>query len=476
MKILTAKKALVVAVASLVAGGAFAAFPGVNLDSPGTPPTYASELDYSSGISNGANQLDLETKLGFGVSASQNRYIRLELTNAKFAAAFDPTLVSSVDGLANVVVSQGGAAGQNYVILQITSGGAGNSETDTVFLGLPAAGITIDSTASNVTVSYQLHETAVSAVAGATGSSLLYKNSGVAIVKFAKALSASFTKNSSYADVAAVPAFSQFDSATPWVASLGTVTFGIADVLNAAGGNVAKTDLVDTAADKNVLTVGGSSADFSSTIQMYLSSAADCSLVDVVGSVAGDFKSAAFDVASAIPLNTGASPSTWTVCYQVAAAAPTNPEIAVQQTNAAIDYTEAATALAVPDVSGTAFGEFLHNGTELQGPWFTTNANYVSRFVLTSQYTQDADYKATLITEDGNTCTTPGSAATGTLKAGKQLIVSAADICAGFSANTRAAVVFTVSAPNDTIQGVYNVVNPTTGSISVSSLLRRGTN
>ncbi|GAA5180636.1 hypothetical protein GCM10025771_25620 [Niveibacterium umoris] len=474
MKIKTAKKVLVAAVASLVAGGAFAV---VNLDAPGTPPTYASELDYSAGIANTGN-LDLTTKLGFGVSAGQNRYIRLELTNAKFAAPFDTTLVSvAPNTFDNVVVSQGGAVGQNYVILQVTSNTPnGTAETDVVSLGLPAAGITIDSTASNVTVSYQLHETAVSAVAGASGAALLYKNSGVAIVKFAKALSATFTKNTSYADVAATPAFSQFETGTGAInattTSLGTVSFAIADVLNAAGGNVALIDLVSAGAGDNLLTIAGTNADFSSAASMALDPAGTCAGGGVGGSIAGDFKSATFDVFGVMPANNAASPATATVCY----VANTTDPIAIQQTTAAINYTEAGTATAVADVSATAFGEILHNGTELQGPWFTTNANYVSRFVLTSQYTQDADYKATLITEDGNTCTTPGSAATGTLKAGKQLIVSAADICAGFSANTRAAVVFTVSAPNNTIQGVYNVVNPTTGSISVSSLLRRGTN
>jgi len=44
------------------------------------------------------------------------------------------------------------------------------------------------------------------------------------------------------------------------------------------------------------------------------------------------------------------------------------------------------------------------------------------------------------------------------------------------SGGTRAAVIFDVAGPNQTIQGAYNVVNATTGSITVSPMIRPGTN
>lgn len=116
------------------------------------------------------------------------------------------------------------------------------------------------------------------------------------------------------------------------------------------------------------------------------------------------------------------------------------------------------------------------NGTLLQSPWFSTAAGYTSRFVLTNTGTNAATYTAVVKTETGNTCTT-GSGAAGTIPANGQLVVDASTICTAFSgANKRGAAVFTVNAPSANIQGAYNIVNATTGSVSVSNMMRPGTN
>lgn len=114
------------------------------------------------------------------------------------------------------------------------------------------------------------------------------------------------------------------------------------------------------------------------------------------------------------------------------------------------------------------------NGTVLHSPWFSTAAGYISRFVLTNTGPNPVTYQTTCYAETGNT-PTAGAAATGTIPATGQLVVNATDVCT-FSGNTRGAIDFTIAAPNNVVQGAYNIVNATTGSISVSNMMRPGTN
>lgn len=114
------------------------------------------------------------------------------------------------------------------------------------------------------------------------------------------------------------------------------------------------------------------------------------------------------------------------------------------------------------------------NGTVLQSPWFSTAAGYISRFILTNTGTTAASYSTTCQAESGNTATV-GASATGSIGAGKQLVLTATDVCT-FSGNTRGTAIFTVNAPTANVQGAYNIVNATTGSISVSNMMRPGTN
>lgn len=108
--------------------------------------------------------------------------------------------------------------------------------------------------------------------------------------------------------------------------------------------------------------------------------------------------------------------------------------------------------------------------TILQAPWFSTSPGYISRFVFANTGAVDAPYTVTLIAEDGNIPTL--GAATGLIPAGKQLAVDAGSIVSGFTTSSRAAAIFNIQAPSSKISGTYQIVNPTTGSISNTSLTR----
>lgn len=121
-----------------------------------------------------------------------------------------------------------------------------------------------------------------------------------------------------------------------------------------------------------------------------------------------------------------------------------------------------------------SFWTWTSNGVSLQSPWFSTAAGYISRFVLTNTGTTGATYSSQCLAETGNTATL-GTASTGSIPPGGQLVLNATDVCT-FSGASRGAILITVNAPTANIQGAYNIVNPTTGSITVSNMMRPGTN
>lgn len=124
-----ALKATVAATALLASGLSMAA---VDLDAATGVANFAKELVNVSGTAasftlGGSAVLDVDHKIGFGVSTSQNRYLRYTLTNATFAntvgvsdLSFNTTPVAPATTAISVV--QGGGAGDNFVIFQVTPG------------------------------------------------------------------------------------------------------------------------------------------------------------------------------------------------------------------------------------------------------------------------------------------------------------------------------------------------------------------
>jgi opacity protein-like surface antigen len=87
----------------------------VNLDTGVGLTTYASELITNGTTSLNGAVLDVTHVLGFGVSDTQTRYVRYDLTNGVFASSVVPADLG-IPGA--VTVAQGGGAGQNFVIFQ----------------------------------------------------------------------------------------------------------------------------------------------------------------------------------------------------------------------------------------------------------------------------------------------------------------------------------------------------------------------
>lgn len=164
-------KASVMGVALACSGMAQA----INLDTPELPRTYASELLGCSTIIDDA-YLNPTHKMGFGVSNGDHRYLRYDLFNATFERKIVGDDLAIVDGggtlTENTAVVQGGQAGDDYVIFEITAlNPDGNKILATQLVNFNFAGCGLDSTGGldvddrtkPVSIAYALYENALDA-------------------------------------------------------------------------------------------------------------------------------------------------------------------------------------------------------------------------------------------------------------------------------------------------------------------------
>jgi hypothetical protein len=78
--------------------------------------------------------------------------------------------------------------------------------------------------------------------------------------------------------------------------------------------------------------------------------------------------------------------------------------------------------------------------------------------------------------ETGVTFTTDATKLVGEVPANGTKVIDLNEVITGFSAGSRGTVNVTVAAPDSQIQGLYQIVNPSVGSISNHVMVRPGTN
>lgn len=439
--------AVAVAVGALFASSAFAT---VDLDAAASatnPTKLASELSYATAGTPLTGVNAVTSKLGFGVSDGQTRFIRIDLTGARLDVAAAGANVGGL-ALSSSTVASGGQIDDTFVIYQITATGATNTAILPVTITLPTLDVT-NANASPIGVTYALFETGTAA---ASNSGALYSKSGT-LATFASGISFTLTPATSTATVA--NDYKSFGGNTA-LQQLGTFSYGpAANVFNAAGAAVTLANLVTTA---DVIFRGDFSAAPGVSTGLFSGAACGTALTLDTGKTNAPFA-----------VNTTTNTNT-PLCYTVDG----TTQIVAQSVTAELDVKTKPASSSLADIAAATVGTIVRDGTELQAPWFTTFTGYQSRFVINSTYSKDATYTAKVITENGNTCTT-GAGVSGTVPAGKQVQVSAASICSALSAGQRAAVIFTIAAPSSTMQGTYVVTAPD-GTNSFGVMIRPGSN
>lgn len=459
-------KASALAIAAALPGVASAV---VNLNDGSGATNYASELlPAAVSASRVVTVTPVTAYLGFGVSNGQDRYIRFDLTGAKWNTALT---ASSIDGASNCgatsnagvsgaatdaleTLSTGGAVGGTSVIYQITANVAGGlGENSPVCLTATNVKLT---SAAGASIKYQLYATAENAVAGgATGR--LDEATGT-IAGSAPGLVYSVTPGGATADVEF--GYKQFTDdvyvATDFnLAGIGGI------VLRADGANAADLDgtavtLADLISGANLAVVGedlgslGVAGSAASNGGIYLGDNVTCAPVLPGVPVSGS--------PNARRIQTDLNTIDHTVCYD----ANGSIAIAEQAFTVALDVTPAANSAAA-DVAVTALGSIERNGTVLKAPFMSNAVGQYTFIQVANVSTVAADWSVACYGPSGSL----GAGGSGTLPGGTtgKLAYSALGCAVGTSA-----VELIINAPEGNVVGTLVRQSTSGGSTGLDSL------
>jgi hypothetical protein len=464
------KSMLAVAMAATLSQNAFAVVDTGHAGPPGAGASYATELIQDSFAVTPTpitdDLLDVTNPLGFGVSNTQTRFLRYNLINGTFNGA-----VAAADldlgGCCTAAVAQGGNAGDNFVIFQITAtANLGPDATVTFDLGSGGAdGIVVtDESAGSVTIDYGLYEFAGDAV---SETSPLALDSGT-LANFFSGLSFTTMPGQQTAEVETE--FKEFvDSPTTLgPVPLGMLTFVPAPtVRDTTGAFVTLAQLITNA---TILVEGDFGAGFGVATPVTLNSAADCTGASLPGTQpVGSLPFTQYE------WNTGTTPVSAWLCYEVSGATP----ITLQTIANGNPIQASVTVVPAPGTDSSGFlptpvGEILRNGATLQSQWFTTYPGFKSLFYITNAGPAVATYRVSVFTEAGTTCTL-GAGAAGTIPARSLKVINAASVCSFSGLQQRGSAVFSIGASDANVQGA-TVVQSSGGIITSTDMLRPGTN
>ncbi len=495
---------------SLAVAGLFAASAAqaqVILNTGAGAPTYASEIVVPFAVT-AANAPAAQIPLGFGVSANQTIWIRYNLTNATFGgvvaagALTDFTTAGNIMA-ANVIVAQGGTAGSSYVVFQVTATAAGIPFTDVIQF-LPGVAINMlnssggsTGTIGNAGMTYSLHGSQASAAptSNATDSQRITITGPINYLVAAQAYNFGYA-TAPTETIASINAFTKFCSGavagTPGTAGCAAANSDVdamIAVVNAFGINTATTRLdrtgtalANTTAGLTVLTASNgltvTGTDLNAATAAYAWDSAAPAVCGAGTSIAGTFNAVAPGRTAASiafglnPLATAVRSICVTVNGTGALTAQTFNGSMVPVTSAAASYTLAS--IATPGV-----GTWVRDGTEFQSPWFNlASTSYLSRFFLTNTGATTVPCTITLLTETGSTVTA-GATTSVTIPANGVATVASTDIAQNTAAvptASRAAARFVCAGPTTNLQAAYVITATSSGAVSVTDLIRPGTN
>lgn len=384
---------------------------------------------------------DASFKLGTGMAVGQKRYVRIGLTNAVFSGT-SAAVLGSAGGTnkATAVVVQGGANKDTYVIFEVTAvlavAQADVFQFSPVNLGIHSA--------SGVTYNASVYETLTSAVNQTAGTALNNKTISNAI-SVANGLKVTATAGNTVASVD--DAFKKFVTTVDY-ANIGSVVVGVeTGPLNTASAAVGLADMISTASSKAKIKGDFSAGEWDLLNGNAASKAACLAGTDLAFNTA---KTEVTPTVSVAALNAAS-----TLCVGIGSDKVVN----IADYTADINYEAVANAAFPAAATTVTFGSIKHNGTTVQVPYMTTFADYNQRVVLVNRGGSDAAYTFTF-TPDSATgaVATAGTAATGTLKAGKTTVLKASDVVT-LTGATRTAATVSIVAVNTNIDAATTSVN-----------------
>ncbi|MBW8312673.1 MAG: hypothetical protein K0M64_11650 [Rhizobium sp.] len=402
-----------------------------------------------------AGRLDINTEVGYAFSPGEVRYARLHCPGVQFAPG---TAVAFTGDASNLIGSVNGI-GSDAIYFSITAGATPVVATDL----LTVAGDRTVIAKGPVDCTYGLYDFPSQAQAGGTAGRLA--TTGGAYLRFVPSYVLHVdSQGNPVADVeSAEPAYSEFtDLAPTWETTLGNIGgFSYGTRQQVLGGSQPITldgeavELADLMGGDTTLVFTG---DFSAAGRVFITPDEECDF-DMQQADSFDASEAVFTIGSNAYVD-------HYLCYETGGEAIRASNFTVALAPVSAD----ATTYGVAGRGPLDLGRITRNGTELQAPLAQVPSNYLSRMVLTNTGSLDRPYVIQVFGETGNVISTANL--TGTVPARGTLVVDLSDVLTGFTAAPRATLNVTVSAPNNQIQGLYQVVNPDSGTISNHVMVR----
>ena len=436
--------------------------PVVSLTVPGSnsPRLIAEELIIppNRALTNAGN-LDIETTIEYAFSPGEVRYARLHCPGVQFAANTTVTFGGDPSNLIGAVNTTADGA----IYFSITAGATPVVATDT----LTFDGDRILTGKAPVNCTYGLYDVPSQAQAGgATGR--VTTTSG-AYIRFAPSYALAVdNQGNPVANVESEdPAYSEFVFGAPTfdilLGQIGGFSYGTVAQVNGTAQPMTldglPIELTDLMGANTALVFSG---DFDTASDVFFSPNADCS-VNIQSADSFDDSEAVFVIGSNAAMN-------HFLCFEAGG----DPIRASEYTVSLAPVSASAPTYAVGGRGPLDLGAITRNGTELQAPLAQVPANYLSRMVLTNTGSADRPYEIAVFGEAGNVISTANL--TGTVPAGGTKVVDLTSVLTGFTAAPRATLNVTISGPNGQIQGLYQIVNPDSGTISNHVMVRPGGN
>lgn len=470
------KKVLAVAIfGALASGNAFAA----NLSAAGgaVPAWFAKEIIATPTAprtltTSASGDTQLNWNIGYNFSVDEVRYARVECSdNLRFGAG---TVVTSSDAAAASIGAINGLS-TNVITFSLTSPAPANLIAAADILTV-SGDHAITGTDTNVTCAVGLYDQPSQAQAGGSAGLIAGSSFSGAYLSFAPSYELVATSTTHTADVESVPSFSSFladANTTAATASMGQGASapGIAYRLRAPsatqaatfGINGAAVTLATMLAGTTTIVVAGDYALASTAgATPYDAAARGRVLLNGVAADALTATSATFNVG-----NAGFTGADFDLTRRAGVLIP------VADYTATLRVAPAAAAnYAVTDITGVKLGSIVRNGTELQAPLAQIPDGWYSRVILTNTSSVARPYAISVMTEENVNVTT--GTLTGTIPANGTKVID--DVKNIFTGHNRATLNVSVAGPSNAIQGMYQIVNPTSGSISNETMVRPGTN
>lgn len=501
-------------------GGAQSA---IDLDTASTARAFAQEIDATvvdsktllSYGANGANANDAGVlsaylKAGAALSDTAPRYARFELSNGDTSInrpIFFNTPIgcsgTATTALACTLTPIAGGNGSHFVVFKFAPT---TPLTKDDFVGMHFAtaatdGVKIKSTAQDIKINYTLHTNEVSAVQNQTGASVAATKSNLPYINFKASLNFAVTPASGL--VAEVE--KDFLKFTPnnTIGSLGEITYNKVPNVHKADGditglttllqNTTKLEVIGDMTGLQDVNADGTAkgtyptASTSTDPRIYLGTTS-CAIGGTFETTASGDNSLGFSSLTADKavfnisnfLTGGTNNLKLCMKPAIGVSGNENSQVVIPES----DYT-----VKLVPVQGTGFvfsgstqtlSSVTHNGTVLEAPYFTLTSGYISRFILShlNPNGKDAKYTIKVQTDEGSTPVL--GTTTGTLKKGTILQIPAGNIVTKFTktdgsgdGKPRGSAVFTIVAPNNDVQGVYQTVNPS-GEVTSIPMTRPG--